>query len=185
MFVDRAHDVVGLYLDPLERALVLCVDEKSQIQALDRSQSVLPTMPGVPEWATHDTVRAGTTSLFAAFDTVTGQVIGLLHRLRRAAEFKKFLAKLGKERSDRSGHRLADAVPCGPVVCSVGFELSRLRGRPPVTGPMNSQSRTPAVPRRPGGAKGIPCPAVLTAMCSGAGLRTTPSPPLATFIRSM
>ena len=96
-FVDKVHDVVGLYLDPPERALVLCVDEKSQIQALDRSQPVLPMMPGVPERATHDYVRAGTTTLFAAFDTATGKVIGSLHRRHRATEFKKFLAKLDKE----------------------------------------------------------------------------------------
>jgi transposase len=96
-FVDKVHDVVGLYLDPPERALVLCVDEKSQIQALNRSQPVLPMMPGVPERATHDYVRAGTTTLFAAFDAATGQVIGSLHRHHRAAEFKKFLAKLDKE----------------------------------------------------------------------------------------
>lgn len=80
-----------------ERALVLCVDEKSQSQALDRSQPVLPMMPGVPERATHDYVRAGTTTLFAAFDTATGQVIGSLHLRHRTAEFKKFLAKLDKE----------------------------------------------------------------------------------------
>jgi transposase len=96
-FVDKVHDVVGLYLDPPERALVLCVDEKSQIQALNRSQPVLPMMPGVPERATHDYVRAGTTTLFVAFDAATGQVIGSLHRHHRAAEFKKFLAKLDKE----------------------------------------------------------------------------------------
>ncbi|MGW2586097.1 IS630 family transposase [Streptomyces virginiae] len=96
-FVDKVHDVVGLYLDPPERALVLCVDEKSQIQALDRSQPVLPMMPGVPERATHDYVRAGTTTLFAAFDAASGQVIGSLHRRHRAAEFKKFLTKLDKE----------------------------------------------------------------------------------------
>ncbi|MDT9693778.1 IS630 family transposase [Streptomyces sp. P9(2023)] len=96
-FVDKVHDVVGLYLDPPERALVLCVDEKSQIQALDRSQPVLPMMPGVPERATHDYVRAGTTTLFAAFDAASGKVIGSLHRRHRAEEFKKFLAKLDKE----------------------------------------------------------------------------------------
>ena len=96
-FVDKVHDVVGLYLDPPERALVLCVDEKSQIQALDRSQPVLPMMPGVPERATHDYVRAGTTTLFAAFDAASGKVISSLHRRHRAAEFKKFLTKLDKE----------------------------------------------------------------------------------------
>ncbi len=96
-FVDKVHDVVGLYLDPPERALVFCVDEKSQIQALDRSQPVLPMMPGVPQRVTHDYVRAGTTTLFAALEVATGKVIGSLHRRHRAAEFKKFLAKLDKE----------------------------------------------------------------------------------------
>lgn len=99
-FADKVHDVVGLYLDPSERALVLCVDEKSQIQALDRSQPVLPMMPGVPERATHDYVRAGTTTLFAAFDAASGEVIGSLHRRHRATEFKKFLTKLDKEIPD-------------------------------------------------------------------------------------
>lgn len=96
-FVEKVHDVVGLYLDPPERALVLCVDEKSQIQALDRSQPVLPMMPGVPERATHDYVRAGTTTLFAALDVISGKVIGSLHRRHRAVEFKKFLIKVDKE----------------------------------------------------------------------------------------
>ncbi|MGY5035967.1 IS630 family transposase [Streptomyces sp. 900116325] len=96
-FVDKVHDVVGLYLDPPERALVFCVDEKSQIQALDRSQPVLPMMPGVPERATHGYVRAGTTTLFAALEVATGKVIGSLHRRHRAEEFKKFLSKLDKE----------------------------------------------------------------------------------------
>ena len=96
-FIDKVHDVVGLYLDPPERALVFCVDEKSQIQALDRSQPVLPMMPGVPERATHDYVRAGTTTLFAALEVATGKVIGSLHRRHRAQEFKKFLSKLDKE----------------------------------------------------------------------------------------
>ncbi|MGW1433593.1 IS630 family transposase, partial [Streptomyces sp. NPDC002431] len=96
-FVDKVHDVVGLYLDPPERALVFCVDEKSQIQALDRSQPVLPMMPGVPERATHDYVRSGTTTLFAALEVATGKVIGSLHRRHRAEEFKKFLVKLDKE----------------------------------------------------------------------------------------
>lgn len=96
-FVDKVHDVVGLYLDPPERALVFCMDEKSQIQALDRSQPVLPMMPGVPQRTTHDYVRAGTTTLFAALDVATGKVIGPLHRRHRAEEFKKFLTKLDRE----------------------------------------------------------------------------------------
>lgn len=97
LFIDKVRDVVGLYLDPPEKALVLCVDEKSQIQALDRSQPVLPMMPGVPERRSHDYVRAGTPTLFAALEVATGKVIGSLHRRHRAAEFKKFLAKLDKE----------------------------------------------------------------------------------------
>ena len=96
-FIDKVHDVVGLYLDPPERALVFCVDEKSQIQALDRSQPVLPMMPGVPQRITHDYVRAGTTTLFAALEVATGKVIGSLHRRHRAEEFKKFLIKLDRE----------------------------------------------------------------------------------------
>jgi transposase len=94
LFIEKVRDVVGLYLDPPERALVLCVDEKSGIQALDRSAPVLPMMPGMPERRTHDYARAGTTTLFAALDVATGQVIGSLHRRHRAIEFKKFLAKL-------------------------------------------------------------------------------------------
>jgi transposase len=96
-FVDKVHDVVGLYLDPPERALVFCVDEKSQIQALDRSQPVLPMMPGTPQRTTHDYVRAGTTTLFAALEVTTGTVIGSLHRRHRTEEFKKFLVKLERE----------------------------------------------------------------------------------------
>jgi transposase len=96
-FIEKVRDVVGLYLDPPERALVLCVDEKSQIQALDRSQPVLPMMPGMPERRTHDYLRNGTSSLFAALDVATGRVIGSVHRRHRAVEFKKFLAKLDKQ----------------------------------------------------------------------------------------
>jgi transposase len=96
-FIDKVRDVVGLYLDPPEHAMVLAVDEKSQIQALDRSAPVLPMMPGMPERRTHDYVRHGITTLFAALDVATGKVIGSIHRRHRASEFKKFLAKLDKE----------------------------------------------------------------------------------------
>jgi transposase len=96
-FIDKVRDVVGLYLDPPEKALVLAVDEKSQIQALDRSAPVLPMMPGMPERRTHDYVRHGITTLFAALDVATGEVIGSIHRRHRAVEFKKFLAKLDRE----------------------------------------------------------------------------------------
>jgi transposase len=96
-FIDKVRDVAGLYLDPPEKALVLCVDEKSQIQALDRSAPVLPMMPGMPERRTHDYVRHGITTLFAALDVASGQVIGSIHRRHRASEFRKFLAKLDQQ----------------------------------------------------------------------------------------
>ena len=91
LFVEKVRDIVGLYLNPPDRAVVLCVDEKSQIQALDRTQPLLPLRPGMPERRTHDYVRHGTTSLFAALDIQSGKVIGELHRRHRAQEFKKFL----------------------------------------------------------------------------------------------
>jgi transposase len=91
LFIDKVRDIVGLYLNPPAKALVLCVDEKSQIQALDRTQPILPLMPGVPERRTHDYMRHGTTTLFAALDMATGKVIGQLHRRHRAQEFLKFL----------------------------------------------------------------------------------------------
>jgi transposase len=96
-FVAKARDVVGLYLDPPERAVVLCVDEKSQIQALDRTAPILPMLPGVPERATHDYKRHGTSSLYAALDITTGKVIGSLHARHRAIEFKKFLQTIDRE----------------------------------------------------------------------------------------
>ncbi|WP_280238064.1 IS630 family transposase [Nocardia abscessus] len=96
LFVEKVVDVVGLYHNPPERAVVLCVDEKSQIQALDRSQPVLPMMPGMPERRTHDYARHGTTSLFAAFNIADGTVIGELHRRHRATEFRKFLTSIDK-----------------------------------------------------------------------------------------
>jgi transposase len=96
-FIDKVRDVVGLYLDPPERAVVLCVDEKSQIQALDRTAPVLPILPGTPARASHDYVRAGTSSLYAALDLTTGKVIGSLHARHRAIEFKKFLTTLDRE----------------------------------------------------------------------------------------
>ena len=85
LFVDKVKDVVGLYLDPPERAVVLCVDEKSQIQALDRTAPILPMLPGTPQRATHDYKRHGTSSLYAALDIATGQVIGSLHARHRAS----------------------------------------------------------------------------------------------------
>jgi transposase len=96
-FVDKVKDVVGLYLDPPERAVVLCVDEKSQIQALDRTAPILPILPGTPERASHDYKRSGTSSLYAALNVTTGQVIGSLHARHRAIEFKKFLQTIDRE----------------------------------------------------------------------------------------
>jgi transposase len=91
LFIEKVRDIVGLYLNPPERALVLCVDEKSQIQALDRSQPLLPMRPGQIERRTHDYVRHGTTSLFAALNTKTGEVLAQCHKRHRSVEFKKFL----------------------------------------------------------------------------------------------
>jgi transposase len=96
-FIDKVRDVVGLYLDPPEAAVVLCVDEKSQIQALDRTAPVLPMLPGTPARATHDYVRAGTSSLYAALNLTSGAVISSLHARHRAIEFKKFLQKIDRE----------------------------------------------------------------------------------------
>jgi transposase len=91
LFIEKVRDIVGLYLHPPEKAVVLCVDEKSQVQALDRTQPLLPMRPGQVEQRTHDYVRHGTTSLFAALDVASGKVIGQCHRRHRAAEFRKFL----------------------------------------------------------------------------------------------
>jgi transposase len=108
-FIAKVRDVVGLYLNPPERAVVLCVDEKSQIQALDRTAPILPMLPGVPERATHDYRRAGTSSLYAALDIATGKVIGRLHSRHRAIEFKQFLQTLDREvPSDLDVHLVLD-----------------------------------------------------------------------------
>ena len=100
LFIEKVRDVVGLYLDPPERAVVLCVDVKSQIQALDRTAPILPMLPGSPERATHDYKRSGTSSLYAALDIATGKVIGSLHARHRAIEFKRFLTTLDREVPD-------------------------------------------------------------------------------------
>lgn len=99
-FIEKVRDVVGLYMDPPERAIVLSVDEKSQVQALDRTQPLLPMTPGYPERRSHDYVRNGTTSLFAALDVATGKVIGSCHRRHRHQEFLKFLKKIEANVSD-------------------------------------------------------------------------------------
>jgi transposase len=96
LFIEKVVDVVGLYHNPPDKAVVLCVDEKSQVQALDRSQPVLPMMPGMPERRTRDYYRHGVTSLFAAFNIADGTVISSLHRRHRHQEFLQFLKKIDK-----------------------------------------------------------------------------------------
>jgi len=97
LFVEKVRDIVGLYMDPPNRALVLCVDEKSQIQALNRTQPLLPMQPGQVERRTHDYERCGTTSLFAALDVATGRVIGKCYRKHRTKEFLRFLRHIENE----------------------------------------------------------------------------------------
>ena len=96
LFIEKVRDIVGLYLHPPERAVVLSVDEKSQIQALDRTQPVLPMRPGVARQQTHDYKRHGTTSLFVALNTATGEVLGKCFRRHRSVEFKKFLGLIDR-----------------------------------------------------------------------------------------
>ena len=96
LFIDKVRDIVGLYLDPPDKALVLCVDEKSQIQALDRTQPVLPMRPGQVERRTHDYTRHGTTTLFAALDARSGAIIGEFHQRHRAREFRQFLMTIDR-----------------------------------------------------------------------------------------
>ncbi|SRR6266511_2892323 len=96
-FVEKVRDVVGLYLDPPEAALVLCVDEKTSVQALDRTAPVLPLLPGTPQRATHDDARHGVTNLYAALDVASGKVISQMTARHRAIEFKRFLATVDKQ----------------------------------------------------------------------------------------
>jgi len=104
----KVRDVIGLYLDPPEKAVVLCVDDKSQIQALDRTQPILPLRPGLPEKATHDYVRHGTTTLFAALDVATGRVTDACFDRHRHDEFLRFLKKLARAYPRRELHVVLD-----------------------------------------------------------------------------
>ena len=106
--VAKVTDIVGLYLAPPDNAIVLCVDEKSQIQALDRTAPILPMRPGLPERATHDYVRHGTTTLFAALDIATGQVTGACQRRHRHQEFLRFLKQIAKAYPDDELHLVMD-----------------------------------------------------------------------------
>jgi transposase len=108
-FEQKVRDVVGLYLNPPDRALVLCVDKKSQIQALDRTAPILPLRPGLPERQTHDYKRHGTTTLFAAFNILNGKVIGTCQPRHRSREFIRFLNHLEKELpADQDVHLIMD-----------------------------------------------------------------------------
>lgn len=109
LFIEKVRDIVGLYLHPPERAVVLCVDGKSQIQALERTQPLLPLRPGLAERRTHDYERHGTTSLFAALNTATGEVLGECYQRHRSIEFKKFLTKIDQSvPRDMSVHLVLD-----------------------------------------------------------------------------
>lgn len=103
MFVEKVRDIVGLYLNPPDKAIVLCVDEKSQTQALERSQPILPLRPGIAERQTPDYFRHGTTSLFAAYDTASGKVIGRCHQRHRHQEFLRFLELLQEKLPEQPG----------------------------------------------------------------------------------
>ncbi len=108
-FVEKVRDIVGLYMNPPDRAIVLCLDEKSQVQALDRTQPLLPMRPGMAERRTHDYVRHGTTSLFAALDVATGKVIGTCHRRHRHQEFLRFMRLLDERLPrDQEVHLILD-----------------------------------------------------------------------------
>jgi len=108
-FAEKVRDIVGLYVAPPDHALVLCVDEKSQVQALDRTQPLLPLRPGQAERRTHDYARHGTTSLFAALDVQAGTVIGKCFPRHRAAEFRRFLDEIDANvPSDQDVHLVLD-----------------------------------------------------------------------------
>ena len=95
-FIDKVRDIVGLYLNPPEAAVVMCVDEKTQVQALDRTAPILPLIPGTPERQTHDYKRNGTTNLYAALDVASGKVITSMTARHRAEEFRRFLNLIDK-----------------------------------------------------------------------------------------
>jgi transposase/transcriptional regulator with XRE-family HTH domain len=108
LFVEKVYDVVGLYLNPPEHAVVLCVDEKSQVQALDRTAPILPLRPGIPERQTHDYVRHGTTTLFAALEVATGRVTDACYPRHRHEEFLRFLRQVAKAYPRRQLHIVVD-----------------------------------------------------------------------------
>src|SRR5438046_5567633 len=114
---ESGGDVVRLYMNPPEHAVVLCVDEKAQIQALDRTQPLLPMRPGQVERRTHDYTRHGTTSLFAALDLKTSKILGQLHRRHRSLEFRKFLDTIDAANSERSEEHTSELQSLTNLVC--------------------------------------------------------------------
>src|ERR1700688_181238 len=106
LLIEKVRDIVGLYMNPPDHAVVLCVDEKSQVQALDRTRPLLPLRPGVPERQTHDYIRHGTTSLFAALEVASGKVIGKCQRRHRSQEFLKFLEEVDRQLPARAAVHL-------------------------------------------------------------------------------
>jgi hypothetical protein len=117
LFVEKVRDIVGLYLSPPERAVVVCVEEKSQVQALDRTQPLLPMRPGQAERRTHDYKRHGTTSLFAALDVKAGTVVGKCMSRHRATEFRKFLDEVERKTVLRAADRTRPQARCVPLGC--------------------------------------------------------------------
>jgi transposase len=146
-FVEKVRDVVGLYLDPPERAIVLCVDEESQIQALDRTAPIFPMMPGVPERATHDYRRSGTSSLYAALDIASGKVIGSLHSRHRAIEFKSAGSPNSPTRSSAAAPtaQFANSTPTSATGSTPGTRTPAHSSgpRPPTTSSNQSPATAP------------------------------------------
>jgi transposase len=139
-FEEKVRDVVGLYLNPPDRALVLCVDEKSQIQALDRTAPILPLRPGLPERQTHDYKRHGTTTLFAAFNILNGKVIGTCQSRHRSREFVRFLNHLEKELpTDQEVHLIMDNY-CTPQKRR-GATLAKAEEASPISLPLHAHQQ--------------------------------------------
>ena len=141
LFVEKVRDIVGLYLSPPERALVLCVDEKSQIQALDRSRPLLPMRPGQVERRTHDYMRHGTTTLFAALDIATGKVIGQCFPRHRAREFLIFLHTLETQ--------VPDDLDVHLVMDNSRHKTPAVMGTPSLSGAMDSRRQRCRLARHP------------------------------------
>jgi hypothetical protein len=123
----KVRDIVGLYLNPPDRAIILCVDEKSQVQALNRTEPILPLAPGVPARQSHDYERHGVTSLFAAMDVASGVTISNCYRRHRHQEFLRFLNEIEVESSRRAGRTPGD----GQLRHAQGRQGSKLAGAAP------------------------------------------------------